>query len=186
VTPSSFCQSWLAARTVAALRSILASRQTYVPPARWPAFWAAYSPAARTDRRSPAVRLAAEQQEAAEVALATAVASSPRAQAAVTRTYTPAYWLEVYGAVEREVVARRQARYLIAVAAPGWAVDPSWRTADVRALVAAMTNTGDYSSMPILADALQESGCDIDEWLGLMRDPLQPWFDGVPVLDSLR
>jgi hypothetical protein len=49
-----------------------------------------------------------------------------------------------------------------------------------------MVNTGDYSSMLILADALQESGCDNHEWLKLMRDPLQPWFAEVPVLESLR
>ena len=92
----------------------------------------------------------------------------------------------MYGGVERERVARRQARYLTTLTGPGWTIDPAWRTSDVIGLVRAMVGSADFSAMPILADALQDAGCADDEWLVLMRDPAQPWFVGSRVLDTLR
>jgi hypothetical protein len=176
---------WLAARTVAAVREILSAPELRVPRAAWRTFWSAYSPLAQAERRSPAARFVAEQAAAAEAALAAATDESPRLQVAVARTYTRDYWLDVYGRVEREAVARRQARHLISLAAPGWAVDPSWRTSTVLALTKAMLGGGDFSTTHILADALQDAGCDNDEWLLLLRDPAQPWFAGARLFDSL-
>jgi hypothetical protein len=177
--------AWVAAKSQAQMRAILSSEELSLSPARWRAFWRTYAPSAPTDRRSPASRFAAEQLEAAEFALTTVVAESSRLAAAVARTYTRDYWLALYGEVERQRVARRQARFLIVSAAPGWAFDPRWRTSEVTGLAAAVRSTGDYSLMPIVADALQDAGCENHEWLSLMRDPAQPWFVGAPVLESL-
>lgn len=185
MTPSTFRRSWLAARTAAGMRKLLAAPAVRVAPAGWEAFWAAYAPAAGADRRSAAVRLAADQTAAAEAALAAATAASPRVRAAVARTYTRAYWLDVYGAVERRLAAARQARYLITLAAPGWTPDPQWRTSTVVAIVAGMVADRDASAAPVLADALQDAGCDSSEWLELLRDPAQPWFPGSRLLDTL-
>ena len=38
--------------------------------------------------------------------------------------------------------------------------DPAWRTADAVGIARAMANTRDYSAAPILADALEDAGCD--------------------------
>ncbi|MFM8274275.1 MAG: hypothetical protein ACKODX_18360 [Gemmata sp.] len=185
MTPSSLMTDWLAARTVPAVREILSAAELQVPRAAWRAFWTAYSPLDQADRRSPAARFIAEQAAAAERALAVATTESPRLQVAVARTYTRDYWLDVYGRVEREAVARRQARHLVSLAAPGWAADPTWRTSTVLALVKVMLGSGDFSTTPILADALQDAGCDSDEWLLLLRDPAQPWFAGARLFDTL-
>lgn len=40
------------------------------------------------------------------------------------------------------------------------AVKPEWRTDSVTALCQSMRETQDYSALPILADALQDAGCD--------------------------
>ena len=38
--------------------------------------------------------------------------------------------------------------------------DPAWRTTDAVSIARAMANARDYSAAPILADALEEAGCD--------------------------
>ena len=40
------------------------------------------------------------------------------------------------------------------------AVDPSWLTSDVVAMCRGMYETRDFAAMPILADALQDAGCE--------------------------
>ena len=45
------------------------------------------------------------------------------------------------------------------------AFDPRWRTSTVVALARAMHASGDFSAMPILADALQDDGCEEPEVL---------------------
>jgi hypothetical protein len=186
MTPRELRDAWLAARTVSAMRAVLADPAMTVAPADWAVFWTAYSPGTPPPRRSPATRFAAEQARAAEAALTAAMAASAGARIAVARTYTRSYWLDVYGGVERELVARRQARYLVSFTAPGWAADPNWRTSTVLALVQGMVGSGAFSAALILADALQDAGCDADEWLQLLRDPTQPWFVGARLLESLR
>ena len=185
MTPSMLIATWMTARTASAMRAILVTPEMSVLNTRWPTFWAAYSHVARSSRRSHAFRFAAEQLAAAEAALAASTSTSRHHQIAVARTHTREYWLEVHGVVEREVVARRQVRYLLAFAAPGWTTDPQWRTSTVTALVREMIATTDFTAMPILADALQDAGCDNDEWLALMRDDQQPWFAGARVLETL-
>jgi hypothetical protein len=186
MTPRELRDEWLDARTMSAMRAVLTDPALTVAPATWAVFWAAYSPGAPPPRRSPATRFAAEQARAAEAALTAATTASTSARIAVARTYTRSYWLDVYGRVEREAVARRQARYLISFTAPGWVADPNWRTSTVLALVQGMVGSGDFTAAPILADALQDAGCDAAEWLQLLRDPTQPWFVGARLLESLR
>ena len=45
---------------------------------------------------------------------------------------------------------------------PGYGpwLDPDWATSTVVALARQMDDTGDFSAVPILADALQDAGCD--------------------------
>jgi hypothetical protein len=45
------------------------------------------------------------------------------------------------------------------------AFDPAWRTAAVLALAGSADESGDYGALPILADALQEAGCEDAEVL---------------------
>jgi hypothetical protein len=49
------------------------------------------------------------------------------------------------------------------------ALRPDWRTSTVGALAHQMDADGDYSAVPILADALQDAGCDDEVMLGRCR-----------------
>ncbi len=51
------------------------------------------------------------------------------------------------------------------------AFDPAWRTADVRAIAQEMYDSRDFGAMPILADALQDAGCDDADVLNHCRKP---------------
>ena len=46
---------------------------------------------------------------------------------------------------------------------------PEWRTNTVIALASQMYESRDFSAMPILADALQDAGCDTDDVLNHCR-----------------
>jgi hypothetical protein len=50
------------------------------------------------------------------------------------------------------------------------AFDPAWRTSTAVALAKGMYESRDFSAMPILADALQDAGCDNDTVLSHCRD----------------
>lgn len=49
--------------------------------------------------------------------------------------------------------------------------DPSWRTATVGATATQMYDTRDFTPAPILADALQDAGCENDDILNHLRGP---------------
>lgn len=49
------------------------------------------------------------------------------------------------------------------------AIKPEWRTATVTGLCLSMRQEQDFSALPILADALQDAGCDDDELLARLR-----------------
>jgi hypothetical protein len=49
------------------------------------------------------------------------------------------------------------------------ALHSDWRTSTVVALARQMDDTGDFSAVPILADALQDAGCDNDAMLDRCR-----------------
>jgi hypothetical protein len=50
-------------------------------------------------------------------------------------------------------------------------VEPSWLTSTVLALTSQMYDSRDFSPMPILADALQDAGCDNEDILNHCRQP---------------
>jgi hypothetical protein len=61
---------------------------------------------------------------------------------------------------------------------------PEWRTSTVLALAQQMYDSRDFSAMPILADALQDAGCDNAAILEHCRGP-GPHVRGCWVVDSL-
>jgi hypothetical protein len=60
--------------------------------------------------------------------------------------------------------------------------DPEWRTSTAVALACQMYESRDFSPMPILADALQDAGCDRADVLGHCRSP-GPHVRGCWVVD---
>jgi hypothetical protein len=50
------------------------------------------------------------------------------------------------------------------------AFSPAWRTDTAMSLAKQMYESREFSAMPILADALQDAGCDSDELLNHLRD----------------
>jgi hypothetical protein len=60
---------------------------------------------------------------------------------------------------------------------------PEWRTSTAVALASGMYESRDFSAMPILADALQDAGCDSDDVLSHCRDPQQLHVRGCWVVD---
>lgn len=59
---------------------------------------------------------------------------------------------------------------------------PQWHTDTVRSLAQGMYESRDFSTMPILADALQDAGCDNDDILNHCRGP-GPHVRGCWVVD---
>ncbi|HEY1189881.1 MAG TPA: hypothetical protein VGE74_19685 [Gemmata sp.] len=59
---------------------------------------------------------------------------------------------------------------------------PDWRTDTARALAAQMYDARDFSAAPILADALQDAGCDSADILDHCRGP-GPHVRGCWVVD---
>ena len=62
---------------------------------------------------------------------------------------------------------------------------PEWRTSTAIALAAQMYESRDFSPMPILADALQDAGCENEEVLNHCRGP-GPHVRGCWVVDQVR
>ena len=62
---------------------------------------------------------------------------------------------------------------------------PEWRTEMARALAAQMYESRDFSAMPILADALQDAGCENTDILNHCRDSTTPHVRGCWVVDLL-
>ena len=60
---------------------------------------------------------------------------------------------------------------------------PEWRTSTAVAIANGMYESRDFSAMPILADALQDAGCDNDDVLNHCRDPKQVHVRGCWVVD---
>jgi hypothetical protein len=65
------------------------------------------------------------------------------------------------------------------------ALEPSWLTSTVVALAAGIYEEKAFERMPILADALQDAGCDNDDILTHCRDQRQVHLRGCWVLDLL-
>jgi hypothetical protein len=62
---------------------------------------------------------------------------------------------------------------------------PLWRTDAAVALAKGMYESRDFSAMPILADALQDAGCDSDDILNHCRDEKATHVRGCWVVDLL-
>ncbi len=65
----------------------------------------------------------------------------------------------------------------------GFYVKPAWCTSTVVALAGGIYESRDFSPMPILADALQDAGCDNDDILNHCRDANQVHVRGCWVVD---
>jgi hypothetical protein len=63
------------------------------------------------------------------------------------------------------------------------AFDPAWRTTDVMLLGQGIYEERAFDRMPILADALQDAGCDRDELLSHLRDATATHVRGCWALD---
>ena len=63
--------------------------------------------------------------------------------------------------------------------------DSSWLTSTAVSLARGMYDAREFSPMPILADALQDAGCDNDDILGHCRDPKQTHVRGCWVVDMV-
>jgi hypothetical protein len=68
------------------------------------------------------------------------------------------------------------------VSPEGVKVDVCWLSLPVRQLVAAIAKENTFRLMPILADALEEAGCDSKDLLEHLRGP-GPHFGGCRALD---
>jgi hypothetical protein len=81
-------------------------------------------------------------------------------------------------------VRERQGRLLAAIVGPGYELLPEWHTTNAVALARTCYEIKDWSIMPVLADALQDEGCENDDVLDHCRGG-GPHVRGDWVLDSL-
>jgi hypothetical protein len=79
----------------------------------------------------------------------------------------------------------RQGQMLAGIVGPDWHLNPEWRTDTAVQLARHIYDNREFTAMPILADALQDAGCDNEPWLARMRNSNWPWCRGCQVLDSL-
>ena len=63
------------------------------------------------------------------------------------------------------------------------AFDPAWRSSDAMILARGIYDDRAFDRMPILADALQDAGCDSEELLNHLRAPDAPHVRGCWALD---
>ena len=61
--------------------------------------------------------------------------------------------------------------------------DPEWRTTTALALARGIYDERAFDRLPILADALQDAGCDNDDILTHLRDTTTPHVRGCWALD---
>ncbi len=61
--------------------------------------------------------------------------------------------------------------------------DPAWRTDTAVALARTMYDSREFGAMPILADALQDAGCEDEQVLNHCRDATAPHVRGCWVVD---
>jgi hypothetical protein len=61
--------------------------------------------------------------------------------------------------------------------------NPEWRTSDVALLSKRIDESREFSALPILADALQDAGCDADDLLNHLRDTTAAHVRGCWALD---
>ncbi len=69
---------------------------------------------------------------------------------------------------------------------PEWEFSPEWQTDTAITLARHIWLEKDFGVMPILADALQDAGCDQEDLLTRLRDPDCLWCRGSRILSELR
>lgn len=74
-------------------------------------------------------------------------------------------------------ITNRHAEILANFAAPEWEFNPDYRTTTTVSLAKQFYQTGDQGIIPILADALQDSGCD-QFYLDRLREHPEYWYKG--------
>lgn len=62
---------------------------------------------------------------------------------------------------------------------------PEWRTSTVLALAQGIYDDRAFDRLPILADALQDAGCDSDDLLAHCRDERTPHARGCWAVDAV-
>ncbi len=82
-----------------------------------------------------------------------------------------------------ETTARRVIRDIFGNPFRPVTVDPAWLTSDVLALARGIYAERAFDRMPILADALQDAGCDNEDVLTHCRDASAPHVRGCWVVD---
>ena len=85
----------------------------------------------------------------------------------------------------RAAMREYQGGLLVSLVGPGWKFAPAWRTHTAVALASHIYEAREWGAMPILADALQDAGCEDVRVLEPLRDPAGVWFRGARVLDEL-
>jgi hypothetical protein len=109
---------------------------------------------------------------AASEATAALVAAAEKEQRKAVRAAQPAVYLalvrEIFGNPFRPV-----------------AIAPEWLTSDVLALATGTYDERAFDRLPILADALQDAGCDSDDLMNHLRDPNATHVRGCWALDLI-
>lgn len=125
---------------------------------------------------------------AATVAANAANAATVAANAATdTATGATGATVAAHGAAARARAAmcEYQGGLLVSLVGPGWKFAPGWRTDTAVALAWHIYEAREWGAMPILADALQDAGCEDTLILEPLRDPAGVWFRGCRLLDEL-
>jgi len=100
-------------------------------------------------------------------------------------------WMGTHRRNAKDHIVRRNVAEATAHAASvmihpyGWVFNPEWRTQTVVTLANA-TLGGVYNCMPILADALQDAGCEDTRILTMLQNPDIKWCRGSWIIDSIR
>lgn len=120
------------------------------------------------DGRTPPASIEGEKWYATEKDIERGARQTAQAVRRLLRTDPVAFLRDIFGNPFRPVVA-----------------DPSWLTSTVVALAQGIYDERAYDRMPILADALQDAGCDNERVLSHCRDPQQVHVRGCWVVDLL-
>ncbi|MBA4187557.1 MAG: hypothetical protein C0467_06015 [Planctomycetaceae bacterium] len=74
---------------------------------------------------------------------------------------------------------------LIGAVGPEWVFSHSWQTTTAVSMARHIYESRDFGLMPILADAIQDAGCEEDVLLTSLRDHESLWCRGCRILDEL-
>ncbi len=142
-----------------------------------------------------------------KLALGSFIGFEPFAREVFTRTlYSPSHWRNAngkaatahcvillremfgnpYTLTEKPATANRtktSTRKRKSEKREGWHFESDWRTETASALARTMYNANDFSAVPILADALQDAGCDNEDILAHCRNASHTHVRGCWVVD---